>query len=67
MRIDNVKLADKMAERCISVSELADKAGVKSGTISAILQGTTSRTNIQTAGKIIKVLDCSLKEIIARG
>lgn len=52
-----VKLAEAMRERDISITELSDKAKIEKSTISRILSGQISSCTVDTAGKIISVLE----------
>ena len=60
MRLDKNKLELKRANKCITISQLAKKAGVSNTPIV-----NCENVNPVTAGKIAKALGVSVEEILA--
>lgn len=64
MKIDKNKLDIAMARKCISMSEVADNAGIARSTVSAMRNG---KVQIQPAniGKIARILEIDVTELLA--
>lgn len=62
MRLDNKKLLQIMATRCITIQELVEKSGLSRSTISAVKAGKSC--NYITIGKLAKALEVPVQDLI---
>lgn len=63
MNIDKLKMNLLLADKCMTLNELADLSGLNVGTLSKLRNGTrTARP--QTVGKIARALGTSVENII---
>lgn len=64
MRINTAKIYAVMAERNLSVTDMAAKAGISRQTLSTILPRKTCNTT--TLGKIARALEIEAEQLIAQ-
>lgn len=62
MRLNKEKALVQLAERCMSVRDLADSYGCTKQRMYRLLKQQT--TTVKTIGKLAKALNCDVKEII---
>lgn len=62
MRLNKEKVLVQLAERCMSVKDLADSYGCTKQRMYRLLKQQT--TTVKTIGKLAKALNCDVKEII---
>lgn len=62
MRLNKEKMLVQLAERCMSVRDLADSYGCTKQRMYRLLKQQT--TTVKTIGKLAKALNCDVKEII---
>lgn len=62
MRIDRVKLATALARADLNGNQLAEKAGLSRGTVTAVRTGKSCTA--ETAGKLASALGVAVSEII---
>ena len=62
MRINRERFAVAMIRRDINVKELAEKAGVSRGTVTAVKTGKSCSK--ETAEKLAKALGCTVDELL---
>lgn len=62
MRLSKEKVLYELAERCMSVRDLADSYGCTKQRMYRLLKQQT--TTVKTIGKLAKALNCDVKEII---
>ena len=62
MKLDNRKLLQIMATKCIPIQELVEKSGVSRSTISAVKAGKSC--SYITIGKLAKALEVPVQDLI---
>lgn len=62
MRLNKEKVLVQLAERCMSVRDLADSYGCTRQRMYRLLK--QQNTTVKTIGKLAKALNCDVKEII---
>lgn len=66
MKINVSKLNLEMANACISINDLADKAKVSRTSIGKFINGTVE-ARPATVGKLAKALGCKVEDLIDEG
>ena len=64
MRLNKQKLILIMAERCLSISELAQSAELNASALSVLMNRKDRKATLKTIGKLAKALEVPVQDLI---